>query len=123
MQGLHLTADLYQCRCDDAWLTNAKQLEDWCMQAVQEAGLSPVGQRFETGAGVQNGGTGISATILLSGSHICLHTWPQQRSVAADVFLCSPHAGIARALMDTLLARFQPQWTEQRSLDRGDAST
>ncbi len=23
MQGLHLTADLYQCRCDAAWLTEA----------------------------------------------------------------------------------------------------
>lgn len=122
MQGLHLTADLYQCRCDDAWLTNAKQLEDWCMQAVQEAGLSPVGQRFEARA-IQDGGTGISATVLLPGSHICLHTCPQQRTVAADVYLCGPHAGLARALMETLLARFQPQWTEQRSLDRGDGSS
>ena len=123
MQGLHLTADLYQCRCDDAWLTDAQQLEDWCVRAVRDAGLLPLGQLFEAVAGVQDGGAGITATVLLAGSHICLHTWPQQRTVTADVYLCNPDAVIARALMETLLARFQPQWTEQRSLDRGDGSS
>ena len=122
MQGLHLTADLYQCRCDAAWLTDAQQLEDWCVRAVRDAGLLPLGQLFEAVAGVQDGGAGITATVLLAGSHICLHTWPQQRTVTADVYLCNADAVIARALMETLLARFQPQWTEQRSLDRGDGS-
>ncbi|MDQ6881375.1 MAG: S-adenosylmethionine decarboxylase [Pseudomonadota bacterium] len=123
MQGLHLTADLYQCRCDDAWLTDAQQLEDWCVRAVREAGLVPLGQLFEAGTRVPDGGEGITASVLLAGSHICLHTWPQQRTVNADVFLCHPDTAIARGLMETLLARFQPQWTEQRSLDRGDGSS
>src|SRR5690242_8054457 len=35
MQGLHLTADLYRCRCDAAWLTDADQLGEWCVAAVQ----------------------------------------------------------------------------------------
>src|SRR5215207_7291423 len=26
MKGLHLTADLYRCRCDAAWLTDAQKL-------------------------------------------------------------------------------------------------
>ena len=35
MKGLHLTADLYRCRCDAAWLTDADRLGAWCLEAVQ----------------------------------------------------------------------------------------
>ena len=66
---------------------------------------------------------GASAALLLAGSHVCLHTWPQQRGVTVDV--CLAHAeddrsAKARGLMYALVQRFQPEWTEQRSLDRGD---
>ena len=51
-------------------------------------------------------------------------TWPEQRAVTADVYVCNfsgDHSSRARSLMDALVNRFQPEWTEQRSLDRGDA--
>lgn len=119
MQGLHLTADLYQCRCEAAWLTNAERLGDWCLQAVTAVGLQPVSQVFHTfpGAG------GVTAAVLLAESHVCLHTWPEQRAVTVDVYVCNfgeDHSAKARGLMDALVNRFAPEWTEQRSLDRGD---
>jgi S-adenosylmethionine decarboxylase len=122
MQGLHLTADLYQCRCEAAWLTDARRLGDWCLEAVGDVGLQAVNQLFHTfpGAGGQPGG--VTATVLLAESHICLHTWPEQKSVTADVYVCNfggDHSAKARALMLVLIERFQPEWTEQRSLDRG----
>jgi S-adenosylmethionine decarboxylase len=123
MQGLHLTADLYRCRCDAAWLTDAGKLGDWCVQAVAAAGLQPVDHLFHTFPATPAGPGGVTATVLLAESHICLHTWPEQRSVTADVYVCNfsgDHSGRARDLMDALINRFQPEWTEQRSLDRGD---
>lgn len=124
MQGLHLTADLYQCRCEDAWLTDAQRLGDWCLRAVADAGLQPMNHLFQPAPGMAGAAGGISAAVLLAGSHICLHTWPGQRAVTADVYLSNAdgaNATPARVLMDALLERFQPEWTEQRSLDRGDS--
>jgi S-adenosylmethionine decarboxylase len=122
MQGLHLTADLYQCRCDAAWLTDAARLGPWCLQAVQAIGLEPVDQLFHTFPATPEGPGGVTATVLLAESHVCLHTWPEKRAVTLDVYVCNfggDHSAKARSLMFALINRFQPEWTEQRSLDRG----
>ena len=124
MQGLHLTADLYKCRCDSAWLTDAGRLGDWCVQAVKAVGLAPVNQLFHTFPATESGPGGVTATVLLAESHICLHTWPEQKAVTVDVYVCNfggDHSAKARGLMFALVNRFQPEWTEQRSLDRGEA--
>ncbi|MEO7547032.1 MAG: adenosylmethionine decarboxylase [Ramlibacter sp.] len=122
MQGLHLTADLYQCRCEAAWLTDADQLGAWCVQAVESAGLRAVNQLFHAFPPTQHGPGGVTATVLLAESHVCLHTWPEQRAVTVDVYVCNfggDHSAKARGLMLALVNHFQPEWTEQRSLDRG----
>ena len=123
MQGLHLTADLYLCRCESAWLTDAQQLGPWCLQAVEAVGLQAVNQLFHTFPPTDHGLGGVMTTVLLAGSHVCLHTWPEQRAVTIDVYVCNfgnDHSAKARGLMGALVDRFQPEWTEQRSLDRGD---
>ncbi len=124
MQGLHLTADLYKCRCDSAWLTDAARLGEWCLQAVRAVGLEPVNQVFHTFAATDRGPGGVTATILLAESHVCLHTWPEQKAATVDVYVCNfgaNHSAKARGLMFALVNRFQPEWTEQRSMDRGDS--
>jgi S-adenosylmethionine decarboxylase len=126
MQGLHLTADLYQCRCETAWLTDAQKLGEWCLQAVQAVGLQPVNQLFHTFSGPGSGHRGVTAAVLLAESHVCLHTWPDRKSVTIDVYVCNfgdDHSAKARGLMYALVNRFQPEWTEQRSLDRGGEET
>jgi S-adenosylmethionine decarboxylase len=122
MQGLHLTADLYQCRCEAAWLTDARILGDWCVDAVKAVGLEPVNQLFHTFPATPSGPGGVTATVLLAESHVCLHTWPEKKAVTVDVYVCNfggDHSAKARGLMFALVNRFQPEWTEQRSLDRG----
>jgi S-adenosylmethionine decarboxylase len=124
MKGLHLTADLYGCRCDAEWLTDADLLGGWCVEAVRAVGLQVVNQLFHTFPGAQGPG-GVTATVLLAESHVCLHTWPEQKAVTCDVYVCNfsgDHSAKARGLMYALVQRFQPEWTEQRSLDRGDES-
>ena len=126
MQGLHLTADLYQCRCDPAWLNDGQRLGDWCLQAARAAGLEPIHQAFHSFAleGRQPGGA--SAMLLLAKSHVCLHTWPQRRGVTADIYIShlgGDRSALATQLMAALVERLQPEWTEQRSLDRGDENT
>jgi S-adenosylmethionine decarboxylase len=125
MKGLHLTADLYQCRCDGAWLTDAQKLGAWCRDAVQAVGLQPVDQLFHTFPATLKGPGGVTAAVLLAESHVCVHTWPEQKAVTCDVYVCNfggDHTAKARGLMFALVNRFQPEWTEQRSLDRGEES-
>jgi S-adenosylmethionine decarboxylase len=118
MHGLHLTADLYRCRCEAAWLTDARTLQPWCLQALASAGLAPANQVFAT---LPPPG-GIAAAVLLPDAHVVVHTWPAQRAVTLDVYVGNAGEGPAKArtLMTALVDRFQPEWTEQRSLDRGD---
>lgn len=118
MRGLHLTADLYRCRCEAAWLADAGRLGEWCLAAVGAAGLTPARHLFH---GFADGGVG--ASILLAHSHVHLRTWPDERGVTLDVYVSDRqdrHSAKARELMFALVGRFQPEWTEQRSMDRGE---
>lgn len=122
MPGLHLTADCYRCRCDAAWLADADRLGEWCMEAVRAVGLLPAERLFRAAA--EPGG--ITGAVLLAHAHVAVHTWPGQRSAAVDVYLGEAgeaQPAQARALMTALVGRFLPEWTEQRSLDRGDDQT
>ena len=123
MQGLHLTADLYRCRCEGAWLTDAAKLGAWCVSAVEAVGLQAVNQVFHAFPATKDGPARVSATVLLAESHVCVHTWPGEKAVSCDVYVSnhdSEQSAKARGLMYALVNRFQPEWTEQRSLDRGE---
>ena len=122
MQGLHLTADLHQCRCDPRWLTDAALLGEHCVLAVDAAGLQAVAQLFHTFPPTASGPSGVTATVLLAESHLCVHTWPEQGAVTLDVYVCNfggDHSAKAQALMAALLALFEPGYVERNSLLRG----
>ena len=126
MQGLHLTADLYQCRCDAAWLTDAAHLGAWCVQAVQAAGLQPVNQLFHTFPATPRGPGGVTATVLLAESHLCVHTWPEQAAVTLDVYVCNfgaDHSAKAHALMNALLALLDATTVQRHALQRGELAS
>lgn len=122
MQGLHLTADLYQCRCEARWLTDAALLGAHCVQAVERAGLQAVAQLFHAFAPTASEASGVTATVLLAESHICVHTWPEQAAVTLDVYVCNfggDHSAKAELLMASLLALFEPTQAQQQRVLRG----
>ncbi|HZY17279.1 MAG TPA: S-adenosylmethionine decarboxylase [Ramlibacter sp.] len=122
MQGLHLMADLRDCRCDPVWLTDADRLGAWCEEAVLRVGLHPVGRLFHAFPATGQGPGGVTATVLLAESHLCLHTWPELQAVTADVYVCnfgSDHSDQARALMDAIVALFAPEAVALHPVRRG----
>ena len=122
MQGLHLTADLAGCRCDARWLTDAGALLAACVQAVRAAGLRPVAQFAHAFDATPDGPGGVTATVLLAESHLCVHTWPERRGATLDVYVCNvggDHSAAARHLLDALLALLAPARTERHALRRG----
>lgn len=126
MQGLHLTADLYHCRCETAWLVDPHQLGAACLQAVHESGLQAVAQLFHRFPDSKHGPGGVTATVLLAESHLCVHTWPEQRAVTLDVYVCNfggDHSAKARQLLAALTTIFLPEQQQQRAIDRGVPAT
>jgi S-adenosylmethionine decarboxylase len=122
MHGLHLTADLYQCGCDAALLTDADRLGNLCVQAVANAGLQAVAQLFHTFPDSPHGPGGVTATVLLAESHLCVHTWPETSAVTLDVYVCNyggNHSAKAQALMAALQALFVPATCSLNQLERG----
>jgi S-adenosylmethionine decarboxylase len=122
MHGLHLTADLYHCACEAALLTDAKRLGTLCVQAVADAGLQTVAQLFHTFPGSAHGPGGVTATVLLAESHLCVHTWPETTSVTLDVYVCNfggDHSAKAQALMAALQGLFRPATCSLNRLERG----
>lgn len=122
MQGLHLTADLNRCQCDAAWLTDATRLLARCKQEVLNAGLQPVNQLAHSFPATAQGPGGVTATVLLAESHLCVHTWPEQMGVTVDVYVCNfgaDHSAKAQRLMGALIALFAPEQALRQALQRG----
>ncbi|MDT8990537.1 S-adenosylmethionine decarboxylase [Curvibacter sp. APW13] len=124
MHGLHLTADLFDCTCEQRWLTDADAVLARCVALVQAAGLQPVAQLAHRFPDSPHGPGGITATVLLAESHLCVHTWPETCSATLDVYVCNfgaDHSAKAQALRDSVVALFLPQRLHAHALHRGQA--
>ncbi len=114
--GLHVIADLYGCKATET-MVDGDGLEAACSALVREVGLLDVGRQFH----VFPGGCGVTGTVILAESHLCLHTWPEHGYVSLDVFVCNYSAdntAKARTLANRLIALFCPTETNLRELSR-----
>jgi len=122
MQGLHLTADLSDCRGEPQLLTDTAALRALCLRAVRDAGLTPVGELFHrfTPAG-EPGQTGITGVVLLAESHLAVHTWPEIGGATIDAYVCNfsaDNSARAHRLVDQLVAAFAPVRVRRQQLER-----
>ena len=122
MQGLHLTADLYDCACPRPLLRDSVALSDACVTFATNAGLTVVGEHFHTFADAG----GVTGLVLLAESHVAIHTWPELNAVTLDVYVCNfrdDNSGKAQALTDALVTLFAPKNVHRNSLLRGSPAT
>ncbi|WP_341669286.1 polyamine aminopropyltransferase [Alcaligenes sp. SDU_A2] len=124
MQGLHLTADLYQCACPSQLLTDADALADFCRQQTLDAGLTIVGEEWQAFPEFEGQPGGVTGMLLLAESHLAIHTWPERNGVTLDVYVCNfmqDNSGKAQSLIDGLEAVFKPGQSQRNRIWRGDA--
>ena len=85
--GIHILADLYGV--DVAALCDGVALERLLCQAARDAGARVLNSHFHS-FGEDRGITGV---VLLAESHISIHTWPEARLAAIDIFMCGSTDG------------------------------
>ena len=117
MNGLHLTADLHDCGAATA-MSDPQALRRLCIDAVQSAGLTPVGELFHRFAAPG----GVTGMVLLAESHLAVHTWPERSAVTLDAYVCNvsvDNSAAARGLIERLIGAFAPQRVQRQQLQRG----
>ena len=125
MHGLHLTADLYQCKGDERYMLDADAIAELCRAQTHAAGLTLVDDTWVKFPPYEGQPGGVTGTVLLAESHLAIHTWPETGSVTVDVYVCNfsdDNSGKARALMEGVIAAFAPLRVLRQHLMRGDIS-
>lgn len=125
MQGLHLTADLYGCAGDTRYMLCADTIATLCREQTLASGLTLVDEKWVKFPPYQGQPGGVTGTVLLAESHLAIHTWPETGNVTIDVYVCNfsgDNSGKARALMEGVIAAYQPGKTVHQQLIRGDIS-
>jgi spermidine synthase len=124
MQGLHLTADLYQCRAEAGLLVDAQALAQLCRESVASAQLTIVDEKFFAFPDYQGLKSGVTGAVLLAESHLAIHTWPERSSVTLDVYVCNfstDNSSKAERLMESLIIAFGPTQQSTNRILRGSA--
>ena len=122
MKGLHIIADLYNCRKTDL-LVSSDKLRDLCVNACTDSGLTVLGQhfyQFDGLDGTQNGGS--TGAVVLAESHLAIHTWPERDGATLDVYVCNfttDNTAKAEAVYATLLKAMDPADVLVERLQRG----
>lgn len=115
--GLHLIGDLHRCRCGDQYLRSREVLRTHCLSLVAGVSLTITGDYFHQFPDW----SGVTGVVVLSESHVALHTWPERNAVTLDVYVCNyetDNREKARNLFDALLTTFSPEEPRICSLDR-----
>lgn len=126
MEGLHLTADCFDCLCQSSLFTEEQQLAHLTRELTLAAGLTIVGEKFHAFRHADGSPAGITGTLLLAESHVAIHTWPERKAATLDVYVCNfenNNSTKARHIVQELIAAFQPQRSSQQELHRGDITT
>lgn len=122
MNGLHLIADLHDCRCAPTLLLDAPGLEHFCVDACIRHGLTVVGRLFHAFTDANGQPAGVTGTVVLAESHLAVHTWPEIGGVTLDVYVCNfsgDNSTRARTLFAEVTASFAPARLEKKEVARG----
>jgi S-adenosylmethionine decarboxylase proenzyme len=123
MHGLHLFADLHECRCSPGFLLDAPGLETFCVAACERHGLTVVGRLFHAFRDAAGKPAGVTGAVVLAESHLAVHTWPEVGGVTLDIYVCNfsgDNSERANALFVEVIAAFAPQRMERKAVVRGE---
>ena len=82
--GMHVVLDLYEC--DPKILDDMERIEEILTKAAEVANATIIDKRFH-----KFSPQGVSGVVVVSESHIAIHTWPEHGYAAVDVYTRGDH--------------------------------
>ncbi len=102
----HIIWDLYECDFDYFINKNSHEyIKAFFEQKIKDAGFKVIWSMmyiFENQS--------FSFNIMLSESHLCIHTWPENNYISIDIFVCNysrDNSEIAKKLFDEIIENFK----------------
>lgn len=111
-KSLHILADLYHCEGSETYFTTKATVRAKALVMIRRAGFGIVASRFHKFTETSAGGGGITGIIIVSESHVSLHTWPERKFVNLDVFFCNytrDNTRKARAVLGEFKKIYRPK--------------
>lgn len=108
--GIHIAMECAGCRRD--LLTDADLLKDTMVACAKEAGATVVDSMIHS-----YNPAGLSGVVVISESHLAIHTWPDIGYASFDIYTCGKRDladGIARRLEEV----FQPSEISRKVFER-----
>ena len=113
--GHHILADFYDCGGDK--LDDVEQIQVCMHEAAVKAGATIVQESFHKYDPI-----GVSGVVVIQESHLTIHTWPECRYAAVDLFTCGTNVNPWTAF-DSLQKQLECGNVEYSDLMRGSKST
>lgn len=109
--GRHFIFELFGC--DRPILDDLRKIESALVTGAAEAGATVVGKVFHKFAP-----QGVTGVVIISESHISIHTWPEAGYAAVDIFTCSERTDPMKAFV-AISALLKPTTTSVVEIKRG----
>jgi|TARA_R100000482_G_scaffold122538_2_gene70452 S-adenosylmethionine decarboxylase proenzyme len=107
----HQIIDFYGC--DKDILSNSDIVKSYFVKAAEMSHATIVSEKFH-----EFSPFGLTGVLVITESHISIHTWPEYGYVAIDVFSCCDKLDHKR-LVDVLQTHFKAKKVNSKSIKRG----
>ena len=112
--GTNLMVDLHDCSADI--LDDIIKVEEAMVAAAEAAGATVVEAHFHEFKPI-----GVSGFVVITESHLAIHTWPEHRFAAVDIFTCGQEVNPERAAQE-LIDKLECQNPSMFEVKRGFVS-
>lgn len=109
--GRHILAEFFEC--DSNILNNPKLVEKYMLEAALECGATIVNKCFHLFSP-----HGVSGVVIISESHLAIHTWPEFGYAAVDLFTCGEQCD-PKVSYQYLKEKFNSKDAKYTQLNRG----
>ena len=109
--GRHVLAELYGCRRDV--LNDVKKVQELMVAAAVRAGAEIREVAFH-----KFSPQGVSGVVVISESHLAVHTWPEFGYAAVDVFTCGERVD-PRTATNYIVEAFSASNFTTKEIERG----
>ncbi len=109
--GFQIFAELYACNKEK--ISKTDTVRDILIDAVKQSELKIIKHYFH-----QFSPTGVTGVIMLKESHVSIHTWPEFKYAAVDIFVCGAKHKALKAL-DLMKSSFESKEFYIKKFERG----